>query len=380
MENKPSILRLRLTVMSFFFLQGLCFSSWASRIPTIKTALHISDGGLGTLLLALPAGQLTMMPFSGRLANRYGSKATLMTGLMLYSLALTNLGAVTQAWQLAVALYLFGLAGNLSNISVNTQGVNIEKMAGRQVMASFHGAWSLAGFTGGAIGAFMIANMVSPYLHFWIIAAIVFTVVLTANRNLLPGRGITEARPFFTKPDKALIQLGVIGFCNLACEGAMFDWSGVYFQKVIHAPASLITLGYIAFMSTMAGGRFVGDRLVRTLGQKRMLKTSGILVATGLVIAVVFPYILTATLGFLIVGLGVSSVVPTVYSAAGRSTTVSPSIAIASVSSISFLGFLMGPPLLGYIAQTANLRYSYALVAAFGLATSILASRARLLK
>lgn len=361
-------------------MQGLCFSSWASRIPTIKSALHISEAGLGTLLLALPAGQLTMMPFSGRLANRYGSKPTLTIGLMFYAFALTNLGAVTHVWQLALALYFFGLGGNLSNISVNTQGVNIEKIAGRQIMASFHGAWSLAGFTGGAIGAFMIANMVSPYLHFWIIAGIIVITIFIARRHLLPGTVISETKPFFTKPDKALMQLGVIGFCNLACEGAMFDWSGVYFQKVVHAPSSLITLGYIAFMFTMAGGRFIGDRLVRRVGQKRMLEVSGILIALGLTIAIAFPYILTSTIGFLIVGFGVSSVVPTVYSAAGRNTKVSPSIAIASVSSISFLGFLMGPPLLGYIAEIANLRYSYALVAVFGLATSILASRAKLLQ
>ena len=124
----------------------------------------------------------------------------------------------------------------------------------------------------------------------------------------------------------------------------MFDWSGVYFQKVVAAPKELTTLGYAAFMSTMAGGRFIGDRLVTKLGTQKVLQASGIIITAGLFTAVLFPGIVTATIGFLLVGIGVSSVIPLVYSAAGRAKSLSPGMALTAVSTIGFLGFLMGPP------------------------------------
>lgn len=139
-------------------------------------------------------------------------------------------------------------------------------------------------------------------------------------------------------------MLGLISFCCLLCEGAMADWSGVYFKKIVVAPAALITLGYVAFTGTMALGRFLGDWVVTKLGVKRMLQISGTMISSGLLISVIFPYLISATAGFLLVGFGVSSVVPIVYGLAGKSTTMTPGAALAAVSSIGFLGFLIGPP------------------------------------
>jgi fucose permease len=141
-----SILRSRISVTVFFFLFGLCFSSWASRIPTIKTALDISDGKLGLMLLALPAGQLTALPFTGKLVTRIGSKFTLLIGLSVYAVILILLGASTSQLQLGLTLYGFGIFANLSNIAVNTQSVLLESHANKPIVSSFHGAWSLAGF------------------------------------------------------------------------------------------------------------------------------------------------------------------------------------------------------------------------------------------
>lgn len=155
----------------------------------------------------------------------------------------------------------------------------------------------------------------------------------------------------------------------------MFDWSGVYFKQIVSVPESFTTLGYIAFMGTMAGGRFTADRLVTRFGVTRVLKLSGITSTLGLLLAVLFPNIYTATLGFLLVGLGVCSVVPLVLALAGKSTTMAPGIAIAAVSTIGFFGFLVGPPLIGFIAQAASLRWSFALISILGLGTTLLASK-----
>ena len=152
----------------------------------------------------------------------------------------------------------------------------------------------------------------------------------------------------------------------MVCEGTMFDWSGVYFLKVINASPHLRTLGYVSFMSAMAAGRFIGDKLITKFGAKKVLQTSGIIISSGLMLAVLFPYIVTSTIGFLMVGFGVSSIVPLCFAMAGRSKKMAPSLAIAAVSSIGFLGFLAGPPMIGYIAQVSNLRISFTVIAFLG--------------
>lgn len=372
--------QIRIAVSAFFFCQGLCFASWASRIPDIKSTLHLSDAALGSILLALPAGQLLAMPFSGRLVTSFGSKKVLRICAVLYAICLTNIGLATQPWHLALGLFLFGVCGNMCNISVNTQAVRAEKIYDRPIMTSFHGVWSTAGFTGAAIGLLMMGQLISPYLHFWIVAALVITTIMVMQKYLQSGRAAaTEKKSFFSRPDAMLVQLGIIGFFSMASEGAMFDWSGVYFQQIVKAPTSLIALGYLTFMIAMASGRFAGDRLIAKYGRKNMLRTSGILISAGLFTSVLFPNVITATLGFLIVGFGVSSIVPMVYSAAGKNSKIPPGMALAAVSSISFLGFLMGPPLIGYVAELLNLRYSFALIGLLGITISLMVSKIKAL-
>jgi MFS family permease len=177
------------------------------------------------------------------------------------------------------------------------------------------------------------------------------------------------------RPNKQLGLLGLIAFCCMACEGAMFDWSGVYFQKVVNAPRQLVALGYTAFMSTMAGGRFLGDWIITRLGKQQVLQASGVFIFSGLLVAILFPYLLFAILGFMLVGLGVSSVIPVVYSAAGNAKNMAPSVALATVSSIGFIGFLIGPPIIGFIAETLSLRWSFTFIAFLGLGTTLLSAK-----
>ncbi len=377
----PEKRRIRIAVALIYFCTGISFATWASRIPDIKTALHLTDGMLGSILFALPAGQFTMMPFSGRLVTRFGSYRVLLFSLPLYTLCLNNLGWVTEGWQLAVALYMFGLAGNMNNIAINTQGIAAEHLYERSIMASFHGMWSLAGFTGALTGLLMI-NLKVPYnIHFIIVILMVWTIMSINYPYLIKGKASgardEQRRKFFSKPDGMLLQLGIIGFFSMASEGAMFDWSGIYFKDVVKAPASLVILGYTSFMIMMASGRFMADHFIAKIGRQKLLRIAGIMVSSGLFISVLFPNLITCTMAFMLVGLGVSSIVPTVYSTAGKYTKVPPGIALATVSSVSFLGFLMGPPLIGYISELAGLRYSFAVVGIFGLGVTLLVSRIR---
>ena len=380
----PDKKRIRIAVALVYFCMGICFASWASRIPDIKTSLHLNDALLGSILFALPVGQFLMMPFSGRLVTRFGSRRVILIALPLYTICLSNIGLVKAGWQLAIALFLFGLAGNLCNISINTQGVTAERLYERPIMASFHGGWSLAGFTGALIGLLMINLKVAPYWHFITVILIVWIIVWINHPFLVSGKSggnkDEPKRKFFTRPDHILLQLGIIGFCSMASEGAMFDWSGVYFKDVVKAPSSLVILGYTSFMIMMATGRFVADYVITKIGRKRLLQICGIMISGGLFTSVLFPYLVSCTISFMLVGLGVSSIVPTVYSAAGRHSKVPPGIALATVSSVSFLGFLMGPPLIGNISQIAGLRYSFAVIGLFGMGISLLVSRIKALQ
>ena len=370
-------LQVRIAVSVFFFCQGLAFANWASRIPDIKTSLHLSEAGLGSILLALPVGQLVTMPFSGRIVTRFGSKYVLRVAVVGYALSLTNIGLVEKPWQLALALCAFGIFGNLCNISVNTQAVHAEALYNRPIMASFHGIWSTAGFTGALIGSLMMKLDIKPYYHFWIIALFAITMMLIFNRYLLLTPTSKTASSFtkFKMPHGSLMLLGVIAFCCMSAEGCMFDWSGVYFKQVVKAEGSLVSLGYASFMIMMATGRFTGDRLALKFGRKKMVQLSGVLIFIGMMIAVLFPTIVIATIGFLIIGFGVSSIIPLMFSTAGKIKEVASGIAIATVSGIGFFGFLIGPPLIGYIAQLAGLQYSFAVIAVLGLGITLLINR-----
>lgn len=370
--------RIRIAVALTYFSMGLCFSSWASRIPDIKTALNLSDALFGSILFALPVGQFLMMPVSGKLVTKYGSQRIVMFAIPAYSLCLLTIGLVQAGWQLAIVLFFFGITGNLCNISINTLGIAAERLYERPIMASFHGGWSLAGFTGALVGLLMINLKLVPAWHFLIVIFGVWAIVWMNLPHLSACKttGTSAAkRRLFGKPDPVLLQLGIIGFCSMASEGAMFDWSGLYFKDVVKAPESLVILGYTSFMIMMATGRFVADYLTSKIGRKRLLQFSGVLISGGLFTSVIFPFLVPSTLAFMMVGIGVSSIVPTVYSTAGSASKIPPGLALATVSSVSFLGFLMGPPLIGYIAEAFNLRYSFAVIGFFGIGISLTVSK-----
>ncbi|CAD0003906.1 MFS transporter [Flavobacterium salmonis] len=379
-EAKASYLnRIRFAVGMFYFGMGLSFATWASRIPDIKTALHLSEGELGSVLFALPVGQLIIMPFSGKMVTKFGSHRILIFSLIMYVFSLTNLGLAASALQLSLGLFTFGIFGNLANIAVNTQGVYTETLFKKNIMSSFHGMWSFAGFTGALVGLGMLSLHLTPYHHFIIVGIVVllmvafnFKFLVKAKEKIKPAK---EGKKLFTKPDSSLLWLGIIGFCSMASEGVMFDWSGIYFKDIVKAPGALVILGYTSFMIMMASGRFIGDAMNNKFGRKRVMQISGCMISLGLFTAVFFPYIIPCTIAFMIIGLGVSTIVPTVYSLAGKNPTVSAGEALTIVSSVSFLGFLMGPPVIGYVAETLGLKFSFAFIGIFGVLIAFMVSK-----
>ncbi|MDN3677466.1 MFS transporter [Flavobacterium paronense] len=376
--------RVRIATSLFFFGMGFCFSTWASRIPDIKSMLHLSEAGLGTLLFALPIGQLLGMPISGKIVTKYGSRTISIIGLLLYAFSLVLLGLATIKLELAIGLFLFGFFANLCGIAINTQGVYTQQLFEKPITGSFHGSWSLAGFCGALLSLLMLALKLSPFKHF-IIAFVLILLIIVFNYKFIVKTEVKKQEEqssysFFKNPDTTLIWLGIICFCCMASEGIMFDWSGVYFKEIVKAPGALVALGYTTFMISMASGRFLSDVLVHKYGNKKVLLISGIVISAGLYSAVLFPYLIPCTIAFMVVGLGVSNVVPIIFNIAGNNEKVPTGIALTIVSSISFLGFLIGPPLIGFIAEMTSLKYSFAIIGVFGIFITVLVSRLKIFK
>ncbi len=367
--------RRRFALGGMFFFVGLCFSSWAARIPDIQAKFQLSEGQLGTLLLFLPIGSVIGLPIAGWAVHQYGSRSVIMIGSFAYSLTLPLIALSPSIWVIVPVLILYGMLGNVMNISLNTQALDLEDQMKKSILASFHGLWSLAGFTGAGIGAGMIFLGVAPTYHYLIVTLISLGIILSAQKFIVKEEKVSDGGGLvLKKPDDLLLRISMIAFLAMMAEGCMFDWSGVYFKKVVEADSSLIALGYVAFMGTMASGRFMTDRLTHRFGKVPVIQYSGLLITIGLLLAVIWPTIIMATLGFLLVGFGVASLIPVSYSIAGRSELYSPSVALALVSTISFFGFLLGPPLIGFVADLFNLKFSFALIAFNGLGILLLSS------
>lgn len=365
----------RTALGAMFFFVGLCFASWAARIPDIQTKFELSEGQLGTMLLFLPLGSLLGLPLAGWAVHRYGSRRVIMIGSFAYAMTLPLIGLSPSVFLLIPVLILYGLLGNVMNISLNTQALDLEDQMGKSILASFHGLWSTAGFVGAGLGAGMIFIDILPELHFLIIMGISFFIIIAAQRFILKEQKVSEGSGLvIKKPDSLLLRIGLIAFLGMMCEGCMFDWSGVYFKKVILVDPSMVALGYVAFMGAMASGRFVTDKIAARFTKVAVIQVSGVLIFVGLALSVAFPDVWSATLGFLLVGFGIASIIPLSYSIAGRSKLYSPSVALALVSTISFFGFLLGPPLIGFIAELFDLKTSFALIAVSGIGITLLSS------
>ncbi|MEX0883659.1 MAG: MFS transporter, partial [Cyclobacteriaceae bacterium] len=351
-----------------------CFSSWASRIPDFQREFSLSEGQLGSLLLGMPLGSLLALPLAAWAVFRFGSKVVVLIGMAFYIVALILIGLSTSVFILAVMVFVFGMLGNVMNISLNTQAVHIEKDYKRNILSSFHGLWSLAGFFGAGLGALMVYIGISPGIHYFLVMIMGLGIIIFAKSGLVKeasGKESAGGGLFFKRPGGVILKLGMVGFCGMMCEGCLFDWSGVYMATVALAPPHLVPAGYVAYMGAMAMGRFIADKLANKWGKVPVIQTSGAMIFLGLIAAVIWPSFWVVIIGFLLVGFGTASVVPLTYSMAGLSKDYAPGIAIAMVSTISFFGFLLGPPIIGFVAELLDLRSSFALMSIVGLMVSV---------
>lgn len=372
-----SLRKLRIANAVFFFISGFGYSAWASRIPTVKAQLHLNEAQLGAILFALPIGLMLTMPLTHYLLTRFSSRAIMLWGTIYFNIMLCLSGFASAIWQLVLIMFCFGSSRNLMNLSVNAQAVGVQKLYSKSIITTFHGIWSMAGFAGAALGYIMVSYNVATRWHLPAVGVsmIILSAVTFSNTLYEPPVKSQEHKPIFSLPDKYLLKFSVICFVSMACENTMYDWSGIYFHDAIHASKQGATAAFVVYMVAMTTGRFAGDRLVNRLGIKTILYASGILITAGLLLAVLLPYHITAGVGFIFAGLGVSCIVPLVFSLAGKSESMSSATALASISTVGYLGFLMVPPLVGFVAQAVGIRIAFGIIGILGSLVILMVSK-----
>ena len=350
----------RSSLSVLFFTSGFCFSSWASRIPTLKAAFEMNEAQLGNFLFILPVCSLIGLPISGWLVSRFDSRHPLLVGFLLFTLSLVGIGWTQEMEVLIVFVALFAFGLRMINISMNTQAIQVQRKFEKPINGSFHGLWSLGGLMGILFATLMIRfNLgIGKHLAFVGILAVIITLIsyLFMLKN---DREITANKLRLGKPDTFIFYVGLMVFCAAVCEGGIYDWSSVYFKEVVNA--ELFTLSYLVFMCSMTVARFFTDRLIALMGMEKLFVVSASVIILGVSVLIVFPYFYPALLGFFITGFGVASIFPMSFLLAGQSKKYTTGVAISIVGTYSTVGVLLAPPFVGYVAHLFSLNRAFLL-------------------
>ncbi|HEY7928015.1 MAG TPA: MFS transporter [Candidatus Dormibacteraeota bacterium] len=347
----------RLAIALFFFADGLLLGSWASRIPAVQAQTGLNNTQLGLALFAASLGALVAMPFAGRLCERAGSRRVVIASLAVEGLSLFGAATAGGFVWLCLALLGFGASFGSINVAVNAQGIALERLYGRTILSSFHAAFSMGGLVGAGVGALAAGLHVTPRVHLGVLAVLATVTGLVLGRGLLaPTTDDAAPRRRMLWPPRPLLLLGAAAFCSLLAEGSAADWSAPYLSQSTHATAWAAGLGYAAFSLAMATSRTLGDRLACRFGPVALARAGGLVAATGLAVGLVAASAPVGLAAFAAMGAGLGVVVPILFRAAGSIPGVSTSVGVAAVSTIGWLGFLAGPPAIGFTAGAVGLR------------------------
>jgi MFS family permease len=366
--------RARAAVGFAFGAHGILFGTWVSRIPAVKADLALGEGALGIALLGGALGTLLALPVAGVTAARLGSRPGTALGLPVFAGLLPLLALAPTLLALFAALFAFGAAGAMLDVAMNTHSLAVERVYERPILSSFHAAWSFGGLAGAAAGGLAAATGLEPLPHFALVALLVGVPGLFLGRLLLPAEADRPAGPpTFARPPRRLAALAVLGFCGLFAEGVAADWSAVFLDESVGSGAGVAALAYASFSVAMAVTRLAGDRLTTRFGPVALTRAGGLLAASGLALALVVQTVPVALLGFACMGIGLATVVPIAFRAAGSVPGVPAGIGIAGITTVGYAGFLVGPPLIGGVAEAATLPAALAIAVALLLALASLA-------
>ncbi len=357
----------RLCISSFFFFVGFLYANWVARLPELQRLYDISNATLGTLLLCWAAGAIVAMPFAGWLTVFFGSHRLSQITAWGFCLFAPAIPLFSNIWLIGGLFFFLGLNNGALDVSINGQAVYVERLYGKPIMSSFHAVFSIGMALGAGAGAVFAKLNVSLFSHLLIISALCALLLAWAMRHLIKDEDAnssntdakdthTEGGHTFRLPTKAILPLGIIAFCAMTGEGSMADWSAIYMNKTLGMSEPFSALAFGAFATSMTVGRIFGDNFITNFGKRRVLIYSSLLAFFGLVLSLVVLNEYIVLVGFFSVGLGLANVVPIVYSTAGNTEGVSPSVGIAMATTIGYAGFFIGPPVIGFLADAFSLQ------------------------
>jgi len=346
----------RLATQALFLVCGIGLATWVPMVPLAKIRLNLNEAELGLILLCLGAGAMTIMPFTGSLINRFGSRLIMLLSALMIAAVLPLLLFASTSLALAVSLYLFGVAIGAIDVSMNAQAVVIQERAGKYIMSSFHGLFSVGGLIGSLGLGFLLGLGLSSTLAIVVISGLLVFISVSQYSNLLPrSEEKTVEAATLTIPKGRVLILGLMCFVAFLAEGAILDWSAVFLQFYRNFNESLSGIGFAAFSVAMAIMRISGDKLIHRFNSQKVVLYGGIIAAIGIIIAISIPIGAITVFGFVLVGIGCANIVPVFFSAAGEIPDTSPSVAIAGVTTLGYIGQLAGPAALGFIAELTSL-------------------------
>lgn len=368
-------------VVAAFAFNGLLFGAWAARVPAFKDGFDLDPGTLGLLLLALAGGAITSFPIAGALSEKWGPERLSIRCAWVYGPALVALPFAPNPMVLGVLLFAFGAFHGAMDVAMNGWGARVEERLHRNTMSIFHAMFSLGAGLGAASGYFAVRFGADPDWHFAIVAvfggALAFAAMIPARRQHELPVGLSEKRPLVALPSGPLFLVGLIAFTVSMGEGAMADWSAVFLRIVADATDAQAALGYAVFSVMMVITRLCGGFLVTQFGPVRTTRASALTAFAGLTVAMLDRSLVPVLMGFALMGVGYAVVMPLVFSRAARDPVVAPGPAIASVATLGYGGMLLGPPLIGFIAQITGMRLSFTVLAGLTLLAFVLAPRLR---
>ncbi|MDR7332567.1 MFS transporter [Roseateles asaccharophilus] len=376
--SAPSVTGAAFALRTQFFVMGLLFATWGVHVPTVKAHYGLGEQGVALAMLISGVGALTALAHAGRIVGRHGPRVIAAVMGTASCAAIAVLIATPYYAGLAVAMLVFGACGSLFDVSLSSEASEIERLTGKPLMSGFHGMFSLGGMAGAGFGSLVPAMGLSAQGHLLLATGASAAAVLMASRFMLPvpdKAAAAEHHPL-SLPRGPLLLLGVLAAMGLIAEGAIYDWSVLFMKQDRASDASTAALAYASFSGAMAAGRFGGDWVRARMQPRRLMRASGVLAAGGmaLVLAVNSPWV--SLLGYALVGLGLSNVVPVLFSAASQLPGVAPAHGIAAVAGVGYAGMMAGPPLIGLIAQHSSLTMGLLVVVVFAIFMALAAKRA----
>jgi MFS family permease len=361
----PRLSRARWATRAQFLNLGCIAGVWGVHIPSVKARYALDERTLAAAMFATSVGSLLTLSIAGPIVGKLGPRTASVIAGLGFCVALGGALLLPGLLTLCVAMLLLGMSESVFDVSINAEGATLETLSGRAIMSGFHGMFSLGAMIGAGITAVLLRLNVPAWIQLGSVALVVAGSVITASRGMLtehPKAAVEQAH--FTWPRGLLLLIGLLICFGMLAEGVMYNWSVLYVKQELHTTQSFAAFGYVCFAAATAAMRFAGDAVRARVAERQMLFAGPALAAVAMLLVVLTATPWMALLGFAFIGIGLATVVPILYNAATRVPGVSPAAAIASVSSIGYVGFMIGPPIIGAIAHASSLTLAMSFLSA----------------